>query len=93
MHAVHLNACIVPSPVYDSDLYRFIIAQLHIHFYAWLSIAFSIWEGSIMHHWDLPYLPLRDFVLSKRSAFVPFGPPETGATSKGETPTFVLEQD
>ena len=47
-----------------------------------------------MHHWDLPYLPLRDFVLSKRSAFVSFGPPpETGATSKGETPTFVLEQD
>lgn len=40
MHAVHLNAYIVPSPVYDSDLYRFIIALLHIHFYVWLSIAF-----------------------------------------------------
>ena len=76
MHAVHLNAYIVPSPVYDSDLYRFIIAQLHIHFYVWLSIAFSIWEGST-------YLPLRDFVLSKRSAFVSFGPPRNGCHVQG----------
>lgn len=46
-------------------------------------MAFSIWEGSIMHHWDLPYLPLRDCVLSKRSAFVSFGPPRNGCHVQG----------
>lgn len=91
MHAVHLNAYIVPSPVYDSDLYRFIIAQLHIHFHAWL---FQFGKGASCiigtyhtYHCD----PLRAFVLSKPSSLLV--PPETGATSKGETPTFVLEQD
>lgn len=91
MHAVHLNAYIVPSPVYDSDLYRFIIiAQLHIHFHAWL-FQFGKGASCIIGTYHTYHCVIACSPSARPSSLL--APPETGATSKGETPTFVLEQD